>query len=51
MTPDDRQSYFEDFHILQDRFHRTPGSTSKGYLSKGYCSLTSTLRRVGNCTQ
>ena len=47
MTPGDRQSYYEDCHIWQDRFCGTPGSAHKGCLSKGYRSSTRTLRVMG----
>jgi hypothetical protein len=49
MIPEDRQSH-KDCHTGQDKSRRTRGSTSKGYLSKGYCSLTGTLRMMGTPT-
>jgi hypothetical protein len=42
MTPDDRQSYYEDCHTWQDESDKTPGSAHKGCLSKGYRSSSST---------
>jgi hypothetical protein len=47
MTLGDRQSYYEDCHTLHDGSRRTRGSTSKGCLSKGYCSPARTLRVMG----
>jgi hypothetical protein len=47
MTPGDRQSYYKDCHILQDRFHGTPSSTTRRNLSKSYGLPARTLRVVG----
>ena len=46
-NPGDRQSYYDDCHILQDESRRIRGSVRKGCLSNGYGLPTRTLRRVG----
>ena len=46
-TPGNRQSYYDDCHILQDESRRIRGSVRKGCLSNGYGLPTRTLRRVG----
>ena len=46
-TSGDRQSYYEDCHILQDGSRRTPGSACKGCLSNDYGLPARTLRTMG----